>query len=168
MIKKNLFLIILALPFHVISQNIQEIKVGQNAPDTLYKLIDKNTGEHIETKGKVILVNFFAIWCSPCVAELPVLQARVWNKYKNNSDFALLVFGRGHSINEINAFKIKNKFDMPMSSDLGLKMFRLFAYQSIPRNYVIDKNGIIVYASKGFNLDEFKRMQVVIDNLLKE
>ncbi|TAJ15022.1 TlpA family protein disulfide reductase [Marinilabiliaceae bacterium JC017] len=118
-------------------------------------------------KGKVVLINFFATWCPPCQKELPHLQQKVWEKFKNNKDFELLVIGREHDEKELEAFKKKKQFDLPFYPDKERHVFSKFAASSIPRNYLINKEGVIVYASSGFNEEAFSEMLKVLEKLLE-
>lgn len=143
------------------------IKVGQKAPE--FSFIDE-TGKTVnlsDLKGRVVMINFFATWCGPCNAELPVLQEMVWKKHKDNPNFRLLILGREHTQAEVNKFKKSKKFQFPMYADEGRKVFSKFAVSQIPRNYIIDKEGTVVYASMGFEKKEFEELVKFLDNLVK-
>ncbi|TLX75810.1 TlpA family protein disulfide reductase [Labilibacter sediminis] len=141
------------------------VVIGDMAPE--FQLNDgKETITLSSLKGKVVLVNFFATWCPPCRKELPYVEEQVWKKYKNNPNFKLLVVGRNHSQEELIAFN-KDKFEMPFYPDKDRQIFSKFAINTIPRNYVINKQGKIIYASTGFTLDSFSEMLKVIDKALK-
>jgi thiol-disulfide isomerase/thioredoxin len=60
-------------------------------------------------KGKVVLVNFWATWCAPCLTEMPMLEKEVWQKYKG-TDFSMMAIAREQGIQEIKAFQEKYKF----------------------------------------------------------
>jgi peroxiredoxin len=138
-----------------------KVKVGEVAPSfTILTPDGEVTSESL--KGKVVLLNFFATWCPPCLKELPVLQEKVWEKYKDNKDFVLLVVGREHSIGDLEKFAKEKGFDLPFCPDENREIFGQFASQSIPRNYIINKGGKIVYASKGFSPAEFDHMISVL------
>lgn len=143
------------------------VKVGQRIPTFNITLGNGQTISSSSLDQKVILINFFATWCGPCLAELPVLEDRVWKKYKADPNFSLLVIGRDHSDSVVQAFKTKYHFDLPMYPDKGKEIYSLFAAKYIPRNYIIDKSGKIVYASMGFEQKEFEKMLAILDELLK-
>lgn len=142
-----------------------KVVVGEKAPD--FKVVTPDGELNVaDLRGKVVLVNFFATWCGPCLKELPVLQKEVWEKYKSNDDFVLLVIGREHSAKELEKFAKEKEFDLPFCPDENRQIFSKFAAQSIPRNYIIDKGGKIIYASKGYSHSEFEHMISVLKKCL--
>jgi thiol-disulfide isomerase/thioredoxin len=141
-------------------------KRGEKAPDFSFEIKPGQTKNLSDLKGKVVLVNFFAIWCGPCRQELPHLEKEVYEKYKGNKDFELLIFGREHNWKTVDSFRVANNFSMPFYPDMGRKIFSVYAGQNIPRNFVIDKTGRIVYASVGFTEEEFAELKKVLAGLL--
>lgn len=144
----------------------QEIRENQSLPKFSIKT-EKGILKSSDLKGKIVLINFFATWCGPCMKELPFLQKEVWEKYKDNKKFSLLVIGREHSQSEITEFKAKKGFSLPIYPDEGRSVYSLFAKEYIPRNYIVDAKGNIVYTSISFDEAEFKKMVNKLDGLLK-
>ncbi len=143
------------------SDESDKVNVGEVAPAfTVLTPDGEMTNESL--KGKVVLINFFATWCPPCLKELPVLQEKVWDVYKDNEDFVLLVVGREHSKEDLEKFAKERGFDLPFCPDEQREVFSQFATQSIPRNYILNKAGKVVYASKGFSTTEFDHMISVL------
>ena len=118
-------------------------------------------------KGKLVLITFFATWCGPCRKELPHIQSDIYNKYKNNPKFQLLIFGREHKWAEVNKFKVENKFNMPFYPDTKRKIYSKFATQFIPRNFLISPEGKVLFSSIGYNEKDFKELTDMIDLQLK-
>lgn len=168
---KKLFHILILLGF-VINASAQDentyVKAGNPAPDFSITLEDGTTKKLSDLKGKVIWLNFFATWCPPCRKELPYLEKEVLNKYGKRSDFEVLVIGREHSWEEVLKFKADNNYKLPFYPDPKREIFSKYAKQSIPRNFIIDKNGHIAVASIGFTEKEFREIIHEVENLLKE
>jgi peroxiredoxin len=143
------------------------VQLNETAPEFSFTTNDGKTVKLSEYKGKVILINFFATWCGPCMQEMPYIEKEIWQELKDNSNFTVLSFGRDHSQEEINDFIKKKKFKFPIYADKGKLIYNLFATKFIPRNYLIDQNGKVVYASTGFTKDEFEQLKTKINSLLK-
>lgn len=161
--KKNiLFLIVIAVL--IIPQTRQPIQVflhkglalispsvtNQNKQVTLenynWKLKDINgkVFNFEETKGKVVLINFWATWCPPCIAEMPSMQS-LYDDYGNKIEF---VFVSNESKTVINAFLNKNEYSFKVFNPIS-ESPEFFNVRSIPRTFLIDKKGNIVIDKSG-------------------
>lgn len=131
--------------------------VGDPVPDVLLTKLDGTTAPLAEFRGKVVVLNFFATWCGPCIKELPHLQ-ELWNDLRDNEDFTMLVVGREESAETVAAFKAKNGYTFPMALDpdrSATGKTGKFADSYIPRTYVISRDGTILFQATGFcELDE--------------
>lgn len=139
-----------------------KVETGQSVP--VFKFHDQN-GKKVsisDFKGKVVMINFFATWCPPCRRELPEVQKQIWDKYKDNPNFVMLVFGREQTADELNKFKKENHYTFPIIPDEKRKIFSLFAEQSIPRNFVIAPDGKIIFESIGYTPKDFKKLLDVL------
>jgi peroxiredoxin len=123
-------------------------KVGDAVPKFSVQTTDGQTLTPDSLKGKVVLLNFFATWCGPCNEEMPALQ-KVHEKYKDKA-FTLVSVGREHSIDEVKKFAEQKKLTFAFAAAPKREAYKLFATQFIPRSYVIDRDGKIVYQTMGF------------------
>lgn len=143
------------------------VKVGQQMP--AFTIVNDNGTQTFSSslKGKVILVNFFATWCPPCQKELAEVQKTLWPKYKDNKDFALLVIGREHTDAELLKYNEKKGFTFPLYPDRNRAIYGAFAKNLIPRSYLVDKTGNVIYATKGYSDEEFAELMEKIEAALK-
>ncbi len=142
----------------VIHENKQSSITSYN-----WKLKDKNGSSfNFEaSKGKVILVNFWATWCPPCIAEMPSLQ-KLYNDYHNKIEF---IFISDESFNTIYSFLEKNNFNFKVYKEVSASNF--FNVKSIPRTFLIDKQGKIVIDKTGAANWNSESVRHTIDDLLK-
>lgn len=147
---------------------ISKLKIGDKVPNFEFVDLDGKLINFNEYKGKYVLINFFASWCAPCVKEMPLIENEIWKSHKNSDDFIILSFGRGHSNEEVKKIILEKGFSFPIFSDQNKKIFDIFALSFIPRNYIIDKDGIVIYSEGGFRLEEFNNMKKKIEELTKK
>ena len=57
-------------------------RVGDAAPEIQFVMLNGSEARLSELRGKVLLINFFATWCGPCLHELPHME-KLWNQFKN-------------------------------------------------------------------------------------
>lgn len=143
------------------------VKVGDKMP--AFTIVSDN-GQQLSSaslKGKVVLVNFFATWCPPCQKELAEVQKTLWPKYKDNKNFALLVIGREHTDADLSKYNEKKGFTFPLYPDKNRSIYGAFAKNLIPRSYLVDKSGKVIYTSKGYNNEDFASLMKAIETALK-
>lgn len=141
--------------------------IGQQVPPFALQ-IRKGFITKDSLKGKVVLINFFATWCMPCLQELPVLQTEIWERYKDNRKFRLLVVGRDHTQAEMDSFKKLKGYTLPFYADKSQGVYAQFASKYIPRNYLINGKGEIVYTSTGYTRYDFDKLLSKLQELLQE
>ena len=145
----------------------QELKMGDAMPKFELNSTVYGDVKPADLKGKVVLVSLFATWCGPCQKELAEVQSTLWPKYKDNKDFVMLVIGREHTDEQLQKYNERKKFTFPLYPDPKREVFSLFAEKSIPRAYLFDKSGKLIYSSVGYTEEEFKKLMETIESALK-
>jgi peroxiredoxin len=165
--RKTILLVFLSFTL-LASGKFKTTQVGDIAPDFTYNVNDSTKAKLSDYKGKVVMLTFFATWCPPCKRELPFIQHQIWDIYKDNPNFSLLIFGRGNKRTEIEKFKASTNLTLPLFPDANQNIYYLYAYEIIPRTYIIDKTGKVVYKAEGFNEIEFQKMLEILEKLLSQ
>jgi thiol-disulfide isomerase/thioredoxin len=143
------------------------VKLSESVPEFEFEKSPGKTMNIIELKGKTVLITFFATWCAPCRKELPFIQSDIYNKFRKNPNFEILIIGREHSWDEVTKYKEANKYSMPFYPDPDRKIYSKFAGQYIPRNFLVSSEGKILYSSIGFEEKDLKSLKETIENQLK-
>ncbi|QIK61166.1 TlpA family protein disulfide reductase [Dysgonomonas sp. HDW5A] len=146
------------------------VKVGDMTPDFEMAVADGTTMKLSDLRGKVVMLQFTASWCGVCRKEMPFIESDIWQRHKNNSDFALFGIDRDEPIETILSFAKKTGVTYPIGLDPKAAIFELYAEKDagITRNVIIGKDGRIVMLTRLYDPEEFKEMVKVIDDLLIE
>ncbi len=132
------------------------VKVGERAPDFELTLMDGTKVRSTDLRGRVVILNFWATWCGPCKAELPLLD----NYYRLRKDNGLRVFAVATE-DSVPAYRLKPLFTA-MAIPSARRVKGPFAVMgALPTNYIIDRAGIVRYAKPGaFDLDDLNGLLV--------
>jgi len=113
-------------------------QTGLAAPD--FNVSDGTTSIHLANyRGKVVLVNFWASWCGPCVEELPSLLAL----HHEQPDLAILAVSVDEDEDEYKSFLIRRHVDLLTVRDPSESAAKLFHTEMWPETYIIDRQGVI-------------------------
>ncbi len=114
-----------------------------------------------QSKGKVIIVNFWATWCPPCVAEMPSFQ-KLYASYGDKVDF---YFVTSEEPEKIENFMEKNEYSFPIFIQ-KYEASKQLQSQVLPTTYVISKSGEIVIDEEGAADWNSNKMQTLLDKLI--
>jgi peroxiredoxin len=119
------------------------IKVGQVAPD--FELSDNNGKTHrlSDYRGKWVFIDFWATWCGPCVAELPMINQAYQSVDKSKVEF----IGICAECSEFDEFIQENPMQWLHLLDPDRKVPKLFGLSSFPTKALISPEGIVVETS---------------------
>ena len=117
--------------------------------------------------GKVIVVNFWATWCVPCVKEMPSFE-NLYRRYRSQGLTLLAVsLDKGDST-KVQEFADKHKLSFPILLDTKGVAEKLYPSFSIPFTYVIDKQGRVVARVDGAKNWESSETFEAVEHLLKQ
>jgi peroxiredoxin len=144
------------------------VKLGQTIPDFEIVLPDGTTTNTKALRGKVVMLQFTASWCSVCRKEMPHIEKEIWEKYKSNPDFSLFGIDLKESNEKVIDFQKQMGITYPLALDLDGQIFYGFAAQDagVTRNVIVDKTGKIVFLTRLYKEKEFSEMKKVIRELL--
>jgi len=143
------------------------VSIGDNAPNFTMKY---TTGEKVtlaDLRGKVVVLQFTASWCSVCRKEMPHLEKDVWQQFKEKG-LVLVGIDRDEPIETVIQFQKDMGTTYPLALDPGAEIFGLFADKNsgVTRNVVIDQKGKIVFLTRLFEEKEYNQMIEAIKLLL--
>lgn len=146
------------------------LHIDDLAVDFTVEMIDGETRKLSDQKGKVVLLNFWATWCAPCLIEFHELPGKILKPFEN-SDFIFIPISIGESEEIVSAkmLQLNEKgIVFNVGTDPERKIWNEYASRSIPKNFLIDKHGVIKYISTGNSEGSVDALAKEIENLLEE
>ena len=146
------------------------VRVGDIAPEMEFELTDGQKVKLSDLRGKVVMLQFTASWCGVCRKEMPLIESEIWQKHKEQPNFALYGIDRDEPIETVKAFAEKTGVTYPLALDPGADLFAKYAERKagITRNVLVDKEGKIVMLTRLYNEEEFASLCKKIDEMLAE
>lgn len=165
------FLLLLVFPLTFVPQNEENrgyrVKVGDPVPPLTLQMINGEIWTNKDFIDKTVVIQFTGSWCSVCKKEMPELESRVWQNYKEK-DFLLIGIDIKDTRDRMISFIEKTGVTYPIAWDPEAEIFDLFTLKGagVTRNIVINKTGEIVFLTRLFEEKEFQAMIDKIDELV--
>jgi len=117
-------------------------KVQLSLPD-----LDGRVRDLGEFSDKVVLVNFWASWCLPCLEEMPSIRRLA--EEMADKPFAVIGINVGEAKGRVQATVKRFDIDFPVLLDKDSKVFKAWGATVLPTTYVIDRRGRVRYVGRG-------------------
>jgi thiol-disulfide isomerase/thioredoxin len=136
-------------------------QIGRPAPE--FAISDGHTSVDLaHLRGQVVVLNFWASWCAPCVEELPSLEAL----HHELPDLKVVAVSTDDDSSAYQSFLLQHHVDLTTVQDAAQSSNAKFGTFRYPETYIIDKNGIVrrkLIGPQEFTspelLDYFKKLQ---------
>lgn len=145
-------------------RELEHLSVGDPAPDFTAATIEGNTVKLSDLEGKVVVLEFWATWCGPCIPDVPHLK-ELHAKYKSEN-FQLVGVSLDTELNKLKQFVKDREMTWPQiwqEKEWKGPVVELYNVTGIPDSYLIDQNGKI--AAKDVNAE---RLDEAVGELLSE
>ena len=146
-----------------------KVKIGDIAPDFTIQFLDGTKQKLSQHRGKVIMLQFTASWCSVCRKEMPFIEKEIYSVLKSNDKFLLIGIDLKEDKATIEKFQKATGITYPIVLDTDGKIFELYAEAEagVTRNVIIDKDGKVAFLTRLYDREEFDAMKSKINELLE-
>jgi thiol-disulfide isomerase/thioredoxin len=149
--------------------NCRELVPYTAQPATaIFDLPDVKGQQHSvdDYRGKVVLVNFWASWCPPCIQEMPVLKRL--RQSLNDQPFEVLAINAGEQKYKVWKFVKLINFELPVLLDTRKDTFNAWGASVLPTSFLLDKQGQIRYRVQGDIEWDSDAVIALIEDLINE
>lgn len=131
--------------------------LGKPAPPYTLTLLDGTQVSSADLKDKIVVLDFWATWCVPCIEAMPVIQASV-DRYADQN-VVFYAVNAGENTNFVSGFVSEQDWEVDIAVDPEGALIDAFVADEIPLTFVIGANGIIESAHMGFAGEEALKKQ---------
>jgi thiol-disulfide isomerase/thioredoxin len=168
----TLFTIVVILTGTYVSRNLFDSMMwkesNDKAPDYMFISIDGDTIRSSDNTSKVVVLDFWATWCGPCIKQFPAMED-LYSKYKGDDKIMFMSVNsylKGDTYEKASKFIQDNSIEIPAVFDTNGVAANSFDVYSIPSIIIIDKKGITRYIHRGY--DESENFQAEFSKKLDE
>ena len=151
-----------------LSHNLSPMKEVIIASDFELQNMDEEKKKLSDYHGQVVLLNFWATWCPPCIREMPSME-KLHNKI-NAEKFKVIAVNQMEEVDDVFAFTGQLEIDptFEILFDKSSQVSQDYAVRGLPTTYLIDKQGNIRYRAVGGRLFDHPEVVKIINALIAE
>lgn len=149
-----------------LSGELRPLPDGIPMPELVLPGLDGAEHRLSDLRGSVVLVNFWASWCQPCIKEIPNLL-RLRASYAGKP-FEILAIDVMEAENEVRHFVTQHGMDFPVLLDEDGKQFAAWGSEFLPTTFVIDATGMVRYVGLADLEWDTGEVRMALDALLQK
>jgi len=160
-------------------QKVESYKTAEPAPElTVQEWVGREPATMESLRGKIVLLDFWATWCAPCISTFPRL--RQWHEKFSGSGFEIIgvtqYYGNadGKPMTPLQEFDFLGEFRKKHKLPYGFAVSKRgednakFDVSAYPTTILLDRNGVVRYVGIGAGAEESENLEDMIKKLLKE
>jgi len=120
---------------------------AKSAEDFTLAALNGGTFSLADQRGKIVLINFWATWCPPCLEEMPAME-RLWQKHKD-SGFVLVAVSVDTDPKKVVPFVTEHKLTFPIALDPSMGVADKYGVRALPSSFIVDKGGVMAGLALG-------------------
>ena len=151
-----------------LSHNLSPVKEVTAASDFELHNMDDEKKKLSDYRGQVVLLNFWATWCPPCIREMPSME-KLHQKI-SAKDFKVIAVNQMEEVDDVFAFTGQLEIDptFEILFDKSSQVSQDYAVRGLPTTYLIDKQGNIRYRAIGGRVFNHPEVIKIINALIEE
>jgi len=163
MFSRIILLLIVVFSLNINAKTVLEL--GGIPPDFLGK---DNNGDIVslkDHKGKIVVISFWASWCSPCIKELPILE-NIQNKVGIDKVKVIAVNFKEDRKKYNKVKKLLSSLNLTLTHDKRGAIGKKFGVEAIPNLFIVGKNGELVFHEIGYGDASIDKIVEVLNQQL--
>lgn len=141
--------------------------IGKEAPSIELTKLDGSTFKLADHRGEVVVLDFWATWCGPCIKAIPDVQ-QVVSAFPDGT-VTLCAINQAESLPIINQFLESREWEsLPVALDFDMQMSKAYLVEGIPHTVVIGKDGLVKWVHQGYAEDLREKLFEAVAKSLQE
>ncbi len=147
---------------------VNELEAGQHGPSFRLGTLTSGLAGLQDFEDKLVVLNFWATWCTPCTTEMPALEA-LWQRYRDRGVVVLAIdVDRGARPGDVDPYVKKLGLTFPILLDPDMRTAGAWHVAALPATFIVKPGGEVAAMAIGARAWDSAEVHALLDTLLAE